>query len=66
MGKAIYLYYKTGIIIQRENFSTVRLQTSLDPANKGSPVCISTSIHPNDHMSIARSYGIPKRTSGDR
>ena len=40
--------------------------TSADPANRGSPVCISTRIHPNDHMSMARSYGIPNNTSGDR
>lgn len=40
--------------------------TSLEPLKRGSPVCISTRMHPRDHMSIARSYGIPNRTSGER
>jgi len=40
--------------------------TSLEPANRGSPVCISTSMHPRLHMSMARSYGKPRRTSGER
>ena len=29
--------------------------TSLLPAKSGSPVCISTNMHPRLHMSIARS-----------
>lgn len=40
--------------------------TSFVPLNKGSPVCISTNIHPKLHMSIAKSYGIPSKTSGER
>lgn len=40
--------------------------TSLEPANRGSPVCISTKIHPRLHISMARSYAIPNNTSGDR
>lgn len=40
--------------------------TSLEPLKRGSPVCISTRMHPRDHMSMARSYGIPRRTSGER
>lgn len=31
------------------------LLTSLEPANRGSPVCISTRMHPSDHMSMAMS-----------
>jgi len=40
--------------------------TSFEPANSGSPVCISTSMQPRLHISMARSYGRPSRTSGDR
>jgi len=40
--------------------------TSLEPANNASPVCISTRMQPNDHISMARSYGMPSSTSGDR
>ena len=40
--------------------------TSSLPLKRGSPVCISASMQPKDHMSMERSYGIPNRTSGDR
>jgi len=40
--------------------------TSFDPENSGSPTCISTSMQPRLQTSMARSYGIPSRTSGDR
>lgn len=39
--------------------------TSLAPLKSGSPVCISTSIQPRLHMSIANPYGMPSNTSGD-
>ena len=40
--------------------------TSSFPLKSGSPVCISTRIHPRLHMSMLRSYGIPSNTSGER
>ena len=48
--------------------STILLiwSTSFAPENSGSPVCISTKMQPSDHMSIAKSYGMPSSTSGDR
>mmetsp|Transcript_2987 Transcript_2987/g.6062 ORF Transcript_2987/g.6062 Transcript_2987/m.6062 type:complete len:228 (-) Transcript_2987:919-1602(-) len=38
----------------------------LAPPKRGSPVCISTTTQPSDHMSIFWSYGSPRSTSGDR
>ena len=65
------------VINQRPTFifNTCKLQlytrayiaiTSSLPLKRGSPVCISASMQPRDHMSMDRSYGIPNRTSGDR
>ncbi len=53
-------------MLRDNNLEAAGAGESILPENKGSPVCISTSIHPKLHMSMARSYGIPSKTSGDR
>lgn len=50
---------KTSTILQSWSFW-------LAPANRGSPVCISTTTQPSDHMSIFWVYGRPRSTSGER
>jgi hypothetical protein len=37
-----------------------------EPGKSGRPRNSSTTMQPNDHMSIAAEYGSPRRTSGDR